>query len=176
MVSSIRCGCHVELECLTNWCHGQCQYSMFGKDSYVEVMTPTGQMSKSLVILPTALQVSTSADNPTPEHREACYQQSMISCSHAHRLAIATIHHCSPPLPPIYCIAPSKHPFPWKCPLPILHLKFKTTFCASISLPMPTYLSINLRKSDSSSASRRSNPWDCNRTFIWPAVVGDSTL
>ena len=109
--------------------------------SYVEVMTPTGQMTKSLVILPTALQVSTSADNPTPEHREACYQQSMISCSHAHRLAIATIHHCSPPT----CIAPS--PYPCKCPLLMLHM---ITFCASIStylclptyayLPMPTYL------------------------------------
>lgn len=132
MVSSIRCGCHVELERLANWCHDQCQYSIFGKDSYVEVMTPTGQMSKSLVILPIALQVSTSADNPTPEHREACYQQSMISCSHVHRLAIATIHHCSPPT----CIAPSKHPYPWKCPLPMLHMKLTSL---SVLLFLPTY-------------------------------------
>ena len=142
---------------------------MFGKDNYVEVMTPTGQMTKSLVILPTALQVGTSADNPTLEHREAYYQQSMISCSHAHRLAIATIHHCSPPT----CIAPSKHPYPCKCPLPMLHLKLTSLsvllFLPTYAyLPMPTYLclptyaytylSINLRKSDSSSASRRSNP------------------
>ena len=103
-------------------------------------MTPTGQMSKSLVILPTALQVGTSADNPTPEHREACYQQSMISCLHAHRLAIATIHHCSPPT----CIAPSKHPYPCKCPLPMLHMKL-TSLSVLLFLPtyayLPTYLS-----------------------------------
>ena len=89
---------------------------MFGKDSYIEGMTPTGQMSKSLVILPTALQVSTSADNPTPEHREACYQQSMISCSHAHRLAIATIRHCSPPPPPNILYCPKQAPISMKVP------------------------------------------------------------
>ena len=123
MVSSILCGCLVELECLTNRCHGQCQYSMFGK--YVDIMTPTGQMSKSLTTLPTCRQ-------PQRERLPAVYDMYM------HRLAIATIHHCSPP---IYCIAPSKHSFLCKCPLPILHMKFNFTFCASISLPTYAYLS-----------------------------------
>ena len=58
-----------------------------------------------------------------------------------HRLAIATIHHCSPPTTsPIYCVAPSKHPFPCKCPANVTH-EINFTFCASISLPLclPTY-------------------------------------
>ena len=97
-------------------------------------MTPTGQMSKSLVNLPTALQVSTSA---TPEHREACYQQSMISCSHAHRLAIATIHHCSPPT----CIAPIKQA-PISMQVPTAHVTHEINFTfISTYLCLPAYLS-----------------------------------
>ena len=99
-------------------------------------MTPTGQMSKSLTTLPTALHLQT-----TPE-REACYQQSMIHAQTSYSYHPSLFSPQPPPPPPnIYCIAPSKHTFLCKCPLPILHMKFNFTFCASISLPTYAYLS-----------------------------------